>query len=409
MLPQVNSSVYTDQPRSWITPYYKSFNGIRAVAVSLVFVEHYANYVHLTKLESFAWTGVDLFFVLSGFLITGILYDSLGQHHYFRNFYVRRALRIFPIFYGFFALLFLLTPLLNLRYDVRLLSFFFYVGNLVVPFTDLIHHNPTVIYIVHHGARIPASNIGHLWSLCVEEQFYLLWPGVVWFIRDRRLLMTVCVIGGILALFVRVYICMVFDPNLQHTFLIYWSTYTRFDTLLIGSWFALWLRGVTLSPVRLRQIGAVLFFVPVALLIAVLSARLPSLSLSVVFADRFLDTIGYSLIALAAAGIILLSLDETTHLSRILRWSPLSFLGAISYGFYFFQSLPNYLLQRSTDICFPHLRFAVPFVAFGLTVTMATLSFHFYEAPFLKLKSRLAPGHKSVPSGREELSLPDIL
>jgi peptidoglycan/LPS O-acetylase OafA/YrhL len=180
-----------NEPRSWIKPYYGSFNGIRGLAVLSVFFEHYATYVHLSPLESFSWTGVDLFFVLSGFLITGILYDSLGGPRFFRNFYIRRALRIFPVFYGFFLLLFLLTPLLHLRYDVHLLSFFFYVGNLVTPLADLVHRNPTVIFMHRHGSTFAVCNIGHLWSLCVEEQFYLIWPAVVWFARDRRKLMTI--------------------------------------------------------------------------------------------------------------------------------------------------------------------------------------------------------------------------
>jgi peptidoglycan/LPS O-acetylase OafA/YrhL len=194
------------QPRIWIKPYYRSFNGLRATAVLSVFIHHYSGFLNLTRLGSFTWAGVDLFFVLSVFLITGILYDSLEAPHYFRDFYVRRALRIFPIFYGFFVVLFLLTPLLHLRYYLGLLAFFFYVGNLAVPFTDLHRHNPTIIFMLHHGATIQVANIGHLWSLCVEEQFYLVWPAVVWLVRGRRALMKVCIMGSGLALLIRIFI-----------------------------------------------------------------------------------------------------------------------------------------------------------------------------------------------------------
>jgi peptidoglycan/LPS O-acetylase OafA/YrhL len=120
------------------------------------------------------------------------------------------------------------------------------------------------------------------------------------------------------------------------------------------------------------------------------------------FTDPFLDTLGYTLVALAAAGLLVLSLDEAGYLSRFLQWRPLAFLGTISYGFYFFHALPVLPLKRAATL-FPHWHFAMPFLAFAFTVLTATLSFHFYEAPFLKLKSRFAPGHKSVPSGREEL------
>jgi len=122
-------------------------------------------------LDEWFWVGVDLFFVLSGFLITGILYDSLRDPHYFRNFYVRRALRIFPIFYGFFLALLLLKPLLHLQMDRAMWAFPFYVGNLTMPFSDLGHHDPSVITMGVGGHIGTVGNISHLWSLCVEEQF----------------------------------------------------------------------------------------------------------------------------------------------------------------------------------------------------------------------------------------------
>jgi peptidoglycan/LPS O-acetylase OafA/YrhL len=192
-------------------------------------------------------------------------------------------------------------------------------------------------------------------------------------------------------------------------FLLHWSTYTRFDTLLIGAWLALWLRGANPSAWRLKRLGLLLLAVPIFLLFVYCLLRLHELNTSSVLADPFIDTFGYTLIALASAGLLLLSLDESTRLSRVLQWRPLAFLGTISYGFYFFHALPQTLLQRATDIRYPQLRFAVPFIAFAFTVSIATLSFHFYEAPFLKLKARFAPGHKSVPSGREELDLKEVI
>ena len=100
----------------------------------------------------------------------------------------------------------------------------------------------------------------------------------------------------------------------------------------------------------------------------------------------------------------MLSLDEHNALSRVLKSRPLSSLGIISYGFYFFHELPETLCLRYMH-WHPHRARLAPLVAFALTVLVATLSFHFYEARFLKLKKRLAPGHRSVPSGQEHIEL----
>jgi peptidoglycan/LPS O-acetylase OafA/YrhL len=258
-----------DLPKLWIKPYYASFDGLRAVAVSLVFLCHYASFYRRDRLlfGLWGWVGVDLFFVLSGFLITGILYDSLHRPNYFRNFYVRRALRIFPIFYGFFLLLFLLTPALHLKWQWSVLSYFFYVGNLIVPFCDLRTNNPTLIMqaMPDHTLRY-FCNIGYLWSLCVEEQFYLVWPAVIYFVRDRKTLLKICV--GLIAttVIVRSAFRIHLDATInQHWLLFYWSTYFHSDGLLIGAFLALWLRTQKLSLRVLRRLSLWLFLVPAAI------------------------------------------------------------------------------------------------------------------------------------------------
>ena len=171
------------------------------------------------------FVGVDLFYVLSGFLITGILFDSLESPHYFRNFYVRRALRIFPIFYGFFLLLFLATPLFRLHWHWNLLTYFFYFGNIYTPLADLAKGNPTTVDYVWHGVSHPIVNIGHLWSLCVEEQFYLIWPALIWWIRGRRKLMNFCIVVCVLTLLLRIALAAI-HPVENTQYLLLWSTYT---------------------------------------------------------------------------------------------------------------------------------------------------------------------------------------
>ena len=380
-------------PRIWIQPHYAGFNGLRALAISLVFLIHYGNYLLPVRFIVNMWVGVDLFFVLSGFLITGILYDSLHDPRFFRNFYTRRALRIFPLYYGFFLLLFLTTPLFHTRYDPSILFYFFYVGNLAMPFFNMIHHNPTTISMMlhHFGLNL---NIGSFWTLCVEEQFYLLWPAVVWLVRSRARLMNICIAGSLAILLIR-FLILWHGHRLLGFF--GWYTYTRADTLLVGAWLALWLRGRALSTHQLRRLAASLFFG------AILAFTVANLVIRGAAYGWFAATVGYTFIALGAAGLILGSLDDSNPFSRFLRIRALYEFGAISYGFYFVHALYLYefrdLYQRHTGLHrFP---FLIPIFVFGLSLLLARLSFRYIESPFLKLKRKLAPQWTPNASGPE--------
>jgi peptidoglycan/LPS O-acetylase OafA/YrhL len=112
---------------------------------------------------AFGARGVDLFFVLSGFLITGILYDSLSDSGYFRKFYARRCLRIFPLYYGVLFALLLLTPWLHIQWQNMQWSLLLYLQNtnVIMPIYQWQSHSVDLI---------------HFWTLAVEEQFYLVWP-----------------------------------------------------------------------------------------------------------------------------------------------------------------------------------------------------------------------------------------
>ena len=155
---------------------FPALDGVRAVAVLMVFAFHYGGGAHRGPLLKVAdairlqgWAGVDVFFVLSGFLITGVLYDTRNDSRFFSRFYARRSIRIFPVYYLVALMLLILTPVFHYQWHAVHLLFLIYLGNIPGAFV------PT-IYQIH--ARVPAADVylGHLWSLCVEEQFYLLWP-----------------------------------------------------------------------------------------------------------------------------------------------------------------------------------------------------------------------------------------
>ena len=158
----------------------------------------------------FGWTGVDLFFSLSGFLITGILLNSRNSPRYFSTFYARRSLRIFPLYFLMIAVMFFAVPRVS-----------------VYKFTGLGWY---LIYAQNWIAGLGATNhgIGHLWSLAVEEQFYVVWPLVVW-LTPRKRLPAVCISIAIASAVLR---CVFARVGLQG--LIYESTVTRMDGLVLG-------------------------------------------------------------------------------------------------------------------------------------------------------------------------------
>ncbi len=170
-----------------------ALDGIRGLAVLAVLVLHFTVITPgpglagvATELTGFGWAGVDLFFVLSGFLITGILVDAKGSDGFYRNFYVRRALRIFPLFYAYLLVVLVVWPALSDGQpdplSAKLLTAG-YLGNFLMAFG---------------GWEALPGHTTHLWSLAIEEQFYLIWPFVVARLSRARLtqLCVVVIVGA---------------------------------------------------------------------------------------------------------------------------------------------------------------------------------------------------------------------
>ena len=196
----------TEQTQPETRAFFPALDGLRAVAFLMVFGQHYLSL-------AWGWTGVNVFFVLSGFLITGILFDARNDLHRVRNFYLRRTLRIFPLYYGLFFSLLLLSPTMHWRWDRLWAAWPLYLGNFL-RFTSPLALVPRSALELAADAHLtspllPRSEVylGHLWSLCVEEQFYLVWPWVVFLVRDRRKLLALCaaavLLGPIFRLFLQ--------------------------------------------------------------------------------------------------------------------------------------------------------------------------------------------------------------
>ena len=297
---------------------------MRGLAILLVLVSHLMLFNNrtgsrfgdsLSALRGLGWVGVDLFFVLSGFLITGILFDTLHDPHYFRSFYMRRFLRIFPLYYGFLFFLLVLGhwgPGMHFVWNGRQYVLLTYLQNTGIwfPVTDF-----------HPGVW---ADLDHFWSLAVEEQFYLFWPLLVFLVRGRRRLIALALALSGIALVLRIVMYLHGSSPL----LIFMLTPCRMDTLLLGGLVALVVRGDSdWIPRR--------WMLPVALIAAWSLPRTPLWHLGTDMRDFFFGaTFGYSVIALGCVAVLIASLEPESIAHRIFRWSWLRSLGKYSYGIY---------------------------------------------------------------------------
>ena len=317
--------------------------------------------------------GVDLFFVLSGFLITGILYDAKGSQRYFRNFYIRRTLRIFPLYYGVLFLTLVVLPLL-----VPLAASLFAVADRHQAWLWLYGSN----FLLAQKEAWFLDGFTHFWSLAVEEHFYLVWPLVIFFC-SRRAAMLAC--GGfiVVAVALRVGLSAVGGHDVAIEVL----TPCRMDALALGGLLALAARG----PGGPR--GLVRWVVGAAVL--------GSLFLAGVWAwSGSTWSLEWSLYPCWFGALIVLAIttDPARWPGRFWNSRALQFCGKYSYGWYVFQGLLVPVLPvlfSADDLAFwldSPFGGRILFILWGGTVSLAValLSWHLYEKHFLRLKNVLA-------------------
>jgi len=322
-------------------------------------------------LASSSWVGVDLFFVLSGFLITGILYDTTGATNFFRTFYARRFLRIFPLYYGFLIVLWALTIPLHIEWNGRGWIYMLYL------------QNTHILKNVHSATFSPYFKIDHLWSLAVEEQFYCLWPAVVFLIKDRHRLIKLTVILMIASTLVR--LLMLYSG--KSLWMIYIFTPARADSLMMGSLLVLLFRCGVQFQRRLKKWAT--FVLPTSIVLLVILA-LPAGGLS--FSSRNVICVGYTTIAFASASLIALSLTSR-RFSNVINRPALRWLGKYSYGIYIIHLPVMMVLLHLTVVTQfedlysnPFWKLFVVLITEAFTIGLAFLSYNLYESAFLKMK-----------------------
>ncbi len=371
--------------------YYPALNGLRAVAVLMVFAEHYLITSTPTLLE-WGWTGVDIFFVLSGFLITGILLDTVDAPHRFRNFYVRRTLRIFPLYYAVLLAIVLLTPVFHWQWSRLWLMWPLYVGN-YGPFAGwLAAGNYDAINYLNSASKGFALHFIHFWSLCVEEQFYLLWPFVVYKLRKVTVIRNLCLAAIVLVPLSRLVAQFYLPPFLIHGSILHRAMFFRLDGFLIGGLVACLMRSDAAAAMR-RSAGTILLLSLIALCLTWgFAARVLHQGASPGTTVAWMSTVGFTLVDFVAAGILLLALKPDSLVYRVLTWRWLQQLGAVSYGFYVLHEIPlevyKWMARRIAGQHVGHIGLVVAPIALVCTYSLAWLSFRYFESPFLRLKDR---------------------
>ena len=391
--------------------YYPALDGLRAFAALLVYCQHYVLSTHADKYH-WGWVGVDIFFVLSGFLITGILYDTRHDRHRFRSFYVRRSLRIFPLYYMVIAVVVLLTPVFAWEWSRHWLLWPLYVGN----YSHALHPGMaaeklgSLEFLVSRRWGF-ALSFGHFWSLCVEEQFYLVWPLMVFLIGRRTVLRNICVAVVLLVPVARLVGHFVLPQQWIAGEILYFATPFRVDALLLGAWLALMMRGPNVG--RVRKAGwPVLGGGLVALAMAwYVAAHWLHQGTSVEPDVAWISTIGFSLVDLCAAGLLLLTLWPGSVAYRAFSLRPLRKLGQISYGFYIFHDLLHQPYQRlgqaiASRTSVGHAGLMTGVIALFGTIAIAMTSYRFFELPFLRLKDRFTVTERSGSRQRGRVVAP---
>ena len=372
---------------------FASLDGLRAIAILLIII-HNAGSVNggadgialklWAVLSNAGWVGVQLFFALSGFLITRILLDAKGEPGWLRSFYARRVLRIMPLYYAFLFFVFVIAPHID---ALRPLStggtlndgwFWAYLANWVTPFG-------------HQAAGLP-----HLWSLAVEEQFYLLWPLII-AIASERVVVRVAALTVIAALATRAAVHAIYPESIA-TLAAYSWTIARADAIVLGGLVAVGVRHPRILAFMRAHLWSAFVAVSLAVLVTLAVQRgLSSEGLVGDFVNKPLSGIMSALLVLACVSGSLPGLARNAVEGKLVRGlsrPTLTTIGKYSYGIYVMHMPVHVLLRGSFHDLLAngsgssrfnaHVGYSA--LVFTISTLLAFVSWHLLEQRFLSLK-----------------------
>lgn len=373
-------------------------DGIRAVAILLVIVWHYIHlkttaepgtaWARINILFRLSWSGVDLFFVLSGLLIGGILLSQRESPNYYSAFYGRRTLRILPLYFGFLGGC-TIVQWLSMHSESTSINRFFEPALPLGSFATFTQ-NIAMVLVPNMGSPV----LGGTWSLAVEEQFYLILPLLIRLVPVPRLPL---VLLGLAVLGILMRIGLFFALPTRAGQAAYLLLPCRWDPLFLGVLLAwvfrhpVWVKRVASAGRYLRVLTSIL---ALGLVLTAVSAR------GVIMADG-MTLWGYTLIGVFYALVVLLVLaGHAPWLAAALRQPTLVYIGTISYGIYVFHSPVNEVLHWIVLGAQPRFdtlsQGMVTGLAFLTTILLADASWRWFEKPFVDWSHRRFRYRKAV-------------
>jgi peptidoglycan/LPS O-acetylase OafA/YrhL len=359
-------------------------DGLRAVAFLFVFACH-------TDYFLFGWTGVLLFFVLSGYLITNILIKMKAKFaagEFFIKFYGRRFLRIFPLYYFYLILMLGVAGLL---------FWAAYRPNYMLEFFRQMPYAIAYIYNFFYASAsfVPHRFLDHFWSLSVEEQFYIIWPLLI-FLTPKKWLKGLFLAIILLAPLARVATVYVLRSGAFPFFTndvplgLYPLLWTHIDAFAMGAYISQYE-----LPRPKLQLVILVFVVPAAgfasqFLSAGSLGEWTALGYGFPISNMLKHIWGYSLLNYLFVVLIYCVVREKLFI-RFLEWKPLVYLGKISYGMYIYHFSLTWFAFRVRDLVPMSEYLAKPLaaiIAFVLTLAIASASYHYLEQPILDMKDR---------------------
>lgn len=363
--------------------YIRSLDGVRAIAILLVMSFH-ANITH------FGWMGVQLFFVLSGFLITGILWKEKTKPQSlsfkFRKFWFRRVLRIFPLYFGYLIVLGITYLVFNFPH--------YYPTYAPYLFTYTVNFTRTLIE--WQGNPL----FTHLWSLSIEEQFYIVFPFVI-FLLPSKYIKFLLVLFIFLSPFVRFFLYRYYTHQGASSFVaadaVYWNTLSHLDAFFIGGMIPVFSLEKKINKASILLLLAALLVLAFGLwsfITAGASDYLLNFGYDHAQSINYQYVWQYTLLNLLFASFLLYLLSTKASKSRSLKLcmenSVLVRIGKVSYGMYMFHWAVYVYVFKQLLPSETLLMKIIYFIPYTLAVyLLSEISFRFFEKRFLQLKDKL--------------------